>query len=436
MKIKKIEVKNFKAISDEIINFNGCSAIITAGNNKGKTSLLRGLIDRFRGEKAEIILKCGENKGYSILELTDGSKIEWKFTGKTESFSYTTADGIKMTTGVLRAIGVKYFGAKFDIDNFLNMSSRLQTKELSKLVGLDFEKIDSEFKLAYENRKDANKELDIIIKNKIEKPTEIIKPDIQKIKDELAEAEAKNSFIEEDWNKKNVDLENKIKIHNEISKNKHDLLLLQNSELEKLVQLSKNDFFGKCIDIEQAIKIINQIEKPNFLELFTPLPIPEYIPTKSIYEKINQAYSELGKFESHAVDVARYNEWVERGKVARENVEYAKQRLLYIEAEKQEMISGANIPEEFEFTEDGILYNGFPLTSNQVSSSSKYIAALKLGAMAIGEVKTLHFDASFLDNNSLSLIQAWAIENNLQLLLERPDMDGGNIKYEIINNDA
>ena len=45
----------------------------------------------------------------------------------------------------------------------------------------------------------------------------------------------------------------------------------------------------------------------------------------------------------------------------------------------------------------------------------------------------MHFDASFLDKNSLAEIQLWANENDLQLLIERPDYDGGDIQYKIIN---
>lgn len=135
MKIKKIEVSNFKSISSNVVNFDGCSAIVTAGNDEGKTSLLRGLIDRFQGEKADIILKVGEDKGYSILELTDGSKIEWKFSNKTESFAYTTSDGIKMTSGVLKAIGSRYFGTAFNIDKFVNLSPKAQSRQLSGYRG-------------------------------------------------------------------------------------------------------------------------------------------------------------------------------------------------------------------------------------------------------------------------------------------------------------
>ena len=103
-----------------------------------------------------------------------------------------------------------------------------------------------------------------------------------------------------------------------------------------------------------------------------------------------------------------------------------------IRAEKLAMIAGAELPSEFTFADNSILYNGLPLSNNQLSSSAKYIAALKLGVLSLGKVKAIHFDASFLDKKSLSEVVKWADENDLQLLIERPDFDGGEIKYEII----
>jgi hypothetical protein len=96
------------------------------------------------------------------------------------------------------------------------------------------------------------------------------------------------------------------------------------------------------------------------------------------------------------------------------------------------MINNANIPEEFEFTDEGVKYQGLPLQSNQISSSGKYIAALKLGSMVMGDVKAMYFDASFLDKNSLAKVQEWADKNDYQLLIERPDFEGGEIRYEIV----
>ena len=92
------------------------------------------------------------------------------------------------------------------------------------------------------------------------------------------------------------------------------------------------------------------------------------------------------------------------------------------------------MPDGFGFDDDGITYNGFAFNKEQLSSSGIYIAALKLAALGLGEVKTLHFDASFLDKNSLAEIETWANDNNLQLLIERPDFEGGEIEYQIISN--
>lgn len=90
------------------------------------------------------------------------------------------------------------------------------------------------------------------------------------------------------------------------------------------------------------------------------------------------------------------------------------------------------MPDGFGFSDDGITYNGFPFNRDSLSSSGIYIGALKLAAKQLGEVKTLYFDASFLDKNSLQEIEKWANEQDLQLLIERPDFEGGEIEYQIV----
>ena len=75
-----------------------------------------------------------------------------------------------------------------------------------------------------------------------------------------------------------------------------------------------------------------------------------------------------------------YNLWIKQGQEARTEKEKCEKEVKEILEEKQAIIKNAKLPENFEFTETGINYNGFPLSSNQVSSSQKYIAGLKLGA--------------------------------------------------------
>ena len=432
MKIEKIKVQNFKAVIDEEINLNGCSAIITAGNNKGKTSLLRGLVDRLRGEKPEIILKEGEKNGKSIIELSDGSIIEWKFTEKSESFSYTTKEGIKMTTGVISAIGEKYFGVRFDIDKFLNSSSKQQSTQLAKLIGLDFTEIDSRYKLAYEERASKNAIFKQIAAKNLTKPNEVQKPNIEELKKELANIKTKNENLRNKWKIDNEKHQKEIASFNTEQRELHQHIDGAIS-IKANIEVYKDSIFGDLIDFKTMENRIKSMQKPEPLKELTTLTEPDYLSELDVQLKLDKANDDQRLFDNYNRDLLEYNNWVKEGKQSREEANKADEKVKAIEKEKQEMISSANIPTEFTFNENGVMYNGLPLSNAQLSSSAKYIAALKLGAMALGTVRTMHFDASFLDKNSLSEIEKWAENNDLQLLIERPDFDGGEIKYEIIN---
>lgn len=432
MKVKRIEVKNFKAVQEQNIDLNGCSAIVTAGNDKGKTSLLRGLIDRFQGQKPEMIVTKNEEKGYQIMELTDGSKIEWKFTEKSEQFAYITKEGFKQTTGVLKTIGERYFGIKFDIDRFLNDTPKEQAKTVALLVGLDFTEIDNRYKIAFQERTDANRELKRLESLNYTEPEKIEKPDIDKLKSKLTNIRISNSKLKQDWEKKNEEHLRNIQEFNEIQKQK-DQALKDNKQLShEIMALIEGTIFEECFNKEKAKERFNKLPKVEEFKPLKNLPEPEYKSTDKIELQIDEANEKIRQYDAYERDLANYNQWKQDYKETEQNALKCDQNVKDIEAEKYTKIQEANIPKEFEFTSDGILYKSFPLNNKQVSSSGKYIAALKLGSMVLGELRTMHFDASFLDKNSLSEIENWAKENNLQLLIERPDFDAGNIKYELI----
>jgi len=398
MKIKKITVQNFKAISEQTADFNGCSAIITGGNNRGKSSLLSGLINRLQGEKPELIVKQGEDRGTNSIELTDGSIIEWSFTEKTERLSFTTKEGIKMTTGVLSAIGERYFGRKFDIDAFLNKPPKMQSKELQVILGLDLEKIEAEYAEAYSERTEANRELKRLRAIDMKKPEKVDKPDITQLKKKLQD----------------------IRDRNEKSRAERVRKETLEAQLSQILSHISGSAFSGCFDEVKASAIIDAIQ---------PDPIIEISGYESELEKANEA---LRKHDMYERDLAEYNQWIEEGKKAKEEAEALDSKVKSIEKKRLDMIASAKMPEGFEMGDDGLLYNGFPLSEKQISQSAKYIAALKLGEMILGTVRTLHFDASSLDNISLKEVQEWAESKDLQLLIERPDFEGGEIKYEIL----
>jgi hypothetical protein len=90
------------------------------------------------------------------------------------------------------------------------------------------------------------------------------------------------------------------------------------------------------------------------------------------------------------------------------------------------------LPTWFTISDWDLLYNWLPLERSQQSSSALYVAWLKLAEKMLWEVKALHFDASFLDKNSLNDIWKWAQSQDLQLMIERPDYDWWEITYKFL----
>lgn len=72
-KVKRITVSNLKAVSELTADFNGCTAIITGGNNKGKTSFLD------KNSLQEIETWANQNDLQLLIERPDfeGGEIEY-----------------------------------------------------------------------------------------------------------------------------------------------------------------------------------------------------------------------------------------------------------------------------------------------------------------------------------------------------------------------
>lgn len=407
-KIKKITVSNLKALSELSVDFKGCTAIVTGGNNKGKSSFLKTPIDRIRGSKPELVLKQGEKEGFAELELTSGEKFIWEFNNKGKGFkeklTFITEKNIpaSVTKDLCRA----YFPPVFDVDEFLNSTPKKQKETLQKLTGIDFTEIDGIFKHAYEERTFANKRVS-------EETARLVlpDPDLPAEPEDLTELEKEfngiaihnmkyDSAVKANEDKRNQYKENQQQIEelqNKINSlcDKNELLEQGMEEGEKWCTLEANQPKTNATELAQKI----QVAKARNKEI----------------ENNNLAKKQKELFDKLVQDAEACDKEVKR-----------------IEAEKLDVIKNASMPDGFGFSEEGITYNGFAFTKEQLSSSAIYIAALKLAATGLGDVKTLHFDASLLDKNSLMDIEKWANENDLQLLIERPDFEGGEIEYQII----
>lgn len=399
MKVKRIHVQNVKAVVDQELNLNGATAILMGGNNKGKSTLLTALKDRLLKLKADHIVRRGETEGLYEMEFTSGDIISWELSTKTkagEKLTLISKDGTK--TSVITDI-IKWFAPNnFDIDKFLNESPAAQRKTLEKLLGLDFSSLDEKLIKATEERKDANRDverLEVNYKGKVVDDTIAVEPipteDLQK---ELLGVESHNF--------------------------KYNTLLQQEEQL-----------LAQRKEMEERIQNINEV----LTKLDEQLSNPENQPKTEEYElylqtKLSEAQETNRKIEENNKTRLALEELVMLKDTAHDKDMVVKD---IIEA-KDDLIKKAKMPEGFSFGEEGINYNGLPLTREQLSSSSIYIAALKLASINVGNVRMLHFDASFLDKNSLKDVLSWAESENMQLCVERVDTDAGDIRYEVVED--
>ena len=399
-KIKKITVSNLKALSSLTADFNGCTAIITGRNNSGKTSFLRALSDRLKSIKAPV-LKQGEKEGFYEMELTSGEKLVWTFDTKKEKLTLITEKNIK--TSITKEIGQTYFPKVFDVDKFLTDEPSKQKAAIEKIAGIDFTELNKAHSAAYEERTWCKRVLDETEAKKIDFEPEWVN---EERSTELLEAEL-----------------NGLEAHNLRWKSIQEKLFLKVKQREKNLQ-----------EIQELEKKISQLKDENFL-----IDEDEKKGNTWLTEEKNMLKSaETALLLKEKIQVFKDNNAAIKSQAAYDkalkNYVDADKEVKRIEADKFDAVKNSSLPEGFAFDGDKVTYEGVPFNKQSLSSSGIYIAALKLATVGLGEVRALHFDASYLDKNSLKEIEVWADKNKLQLLIERPDFEAGEIEYQIIQD--
>lgn len=449
-KIQTIKIENFKAITDFTADFKGCTAIVTAGNNMGKTSLLRGLPDRIRFIRPDVMVKSGATQGKGEMTLTSGERFVWNFDNKgKDQLTFFSKENVKQN--VTKELGAKFFPPIFDIDKFLQSSPKEQAKQLQKIIGIDFTDVDARYLAAYNERTTRNIEsekfhvkLTAMLKMDEVKPVDITALNEIRLKEKgrLNQLYLTNKKANEDtlkvWEDACKVIDADVKIFNEANTNSR---LKYNACNDAAEILKSNGYKDELLEVFGFMALLKECIKKDKIaaDIYAPKPPqPDPMPVGKeleLLDKIEKQIMDASKTNDDARKYKEYVDYKESTEKAKISADEADTKVKAIELERNNLIATAKLPKGITITPDGIEIDGLPMNDGQISSSKKYIAALKMGALNLGEVKSLYFDASYLDRNSLAEIEAWANENQLQLLIERPDFDGGEIKYELIEND-
>ena len=423
MKIKRIEVTNLKAIKEKTFDLNGCSIICTGPNNAGKTTFLQSFVARIQENKRPKNLQNNvclptDNKIY----FDDGSRIEWNFTDNKESFSLITKDGYRLEKAIIKNVAKKLFGEKFDIDEFIKKRGDTQIKLLEKVLNFNVSDISQEIE-SIEKALNAERRYLKELKVKVNPNIKVIeKPNIAEIQHQIQNANTYNNSIMAQHNQK------VIMQAEHINQQKNKINLLQQE-----MQFVQASTFLKTALTHECFRNIKDTEEHLQSELHKnskPIEVINLVDLEPLQQSLQTAFAAM----------ELYNKNVEQQNLII-NIQESENKILKLKDElgvkknkKKQILDCTILPKDFTIIGSDLFYNGFRLDDNQISSSQKMIAALKIALLFLGEMKTIHFDASALDFNSLQEVLWWSNENNLQLLIERPSRskEDNEITFEII----
>lgn len=398
-KLIKSTAKRIGAIDSAEFNFNGKTAVIIGKNAAGKSTIISALANFLRGLKGAELLQQGKQSGTLEYLLDSGDRfvLEAK-KGKSPTAKFITADGKKQAA--TKAISEKYFPPQIDLNHFINQTPAKQREILTKTLGVNCSHLDAEEKKLTDERKEIGQEkkrLESLIKSAGEYNAELPEKE-QSAKDVLAWIQAAN------------DRNNAIGGY---KKGLQDLEAKRDANAEQIEQLKE-----KITQLEQANAELNtRINNGNaWLAAPENQPVPaaqvkEETKNLTNLEEVNKQIRENNQIRANRVlldtESDKYNAYTAKIEAVR--------------FEKTELFKQANLPENIEITDTGILVDGLPLVNNQHARSVIGIAELKLAHATMGAAEWLTFDAASLDRANLAAIIAWGESVGVQLLIEQPN---------------
>jgi DNA repair exonuclease SbcCD ATPase subunit len=439
LRILKAEIRNFKNISYKEIDIDGRSIIIAGKNGKGKSAMLQALTSPLNSKVIPVEpVKKGEGQGSVEIEI--GGFVNGFETNYTVGMVFSAgsskgrlwmkdATGKSITSGQKGILNQIIGDISFDIMDFLRLgytstgkpSPAGQKEQIEILEGLmPKESIKKLYALkrerqeVYDERTDLNrtaKHLEGTIASSNFTPEDIIKyaapVSIDEISKELTQAQELNSNID----KADSHLES---IDKSIEGAKTVMARLKAEYAEKKALIEEAEEKKAKIDAWKEGKV------------------------KVDTEAIQVKFSEVS---DHNTKHSQINELkINEKKIKELQLESEKKtkRIEQIDIEKKELFTSADMPVKgLEFDDEGITYNGLPLSENQIPSSQLIGIGMRIGMALNPHLKLLTIkDGSLLDDDTMKYVLKVCDEEGYQLLIEVVDSSKDEVTLEFIEREA
>ena len=393
--ITKLEVADFKKIVLVDIEATTGAVIIAGRNAQGKSSVLDGIEALLRGAKSfpDVPVRTGSKRAVLRCVLDDGIVIERRITeAGTASLKITSADG--MAPQHPQAwLNSKLSVATCDPLAFLRARPAEQAAELRRLTGVDTTDLDAQRATLYAQRtsdgrtaRDYAGVLEGMEAPGPDVPAELVaSSDIGK---ELRVAEAMARERSEMWSEAD---------HYDAQATRHEEDKAAALEAAATAEAKAKE----CMEAAaESRKAADAMTVPDIEEIETRL---------AAVDTTNAAVREA---QQYAAAETAAKEW-------KDKVSAATEAIGVIDAQRIEMLSGAEWPVEGMGIEEGVVtFYGVPFSQASQSEQLRVGLALALAGKPAIPVALVR-DGSHLDDEALKLLSSFATETGAQVWVER-----------------
>lgn len=378
MKIVSLEAENVKHLKAVFIKPDGSAVIIGGDNEQGKTCVLDSIEYALNGAASipPKPIRTGQEKARVVLDLGD-LVVTRTFTAKGTNLTVKNKDGATFASP--QAMLDKLVGElSFDPLAFSKMDETRRSEVLKKLVGLDFDSLNLEYKKCFEERTIVNRDgkalkatLDQMMRHDDAPDKEVY---ISELSKEYAKAVENNQCIIF----KQHELDSEVK---ELAALKRRAAVLTKSIKTKEADI---DSMGK-LDAQSIKTRMDKAEQMN-----------SQVRSNRMYDEVYVQVSDLRK-KSVALS----------------------ERIVYLVDKKAKLLSKAKFPiKGLAIDENGVTFQDIPFV--QCSAAQRIRVSVAIGLAMNPKLRILLIrEGSLLDQKNLAVIAQMAEKADAQIWIER-----------------
>ncbi len=407
MKIWELKSENFKKLNVSLA-LKGKSVTVTGKNESGKSSFIDAIFKTLTGEKIKgspVQLGKTSAKNKVLIRKDNGDTISVEKTfqdGKTSLV--VKLNGSQTQKSPQNFLDETLGEISFDPLIFVNKTPLEQKRFLMSLLNINLDEFEEKKRVVLDELQKVNN-------------------DLTKVSGEL------ESLPLMDKEYKFIDSADVVKENERINGLKNEVVVIDNKILranEKIVDYEKtNQEFEKQIkEIQGKIHMNSKSIKDGKMYLIQlekdskKIIIPE---SSSLETQIKEINTNNEYFRNQQERIAKQREF--------ETIETLKVdtlgKIRRIEKERNKKIAEIKMPiDKLEFFDDGLMFNGLPLTEDNVSTSRIIEIGIRISIAMNPKLRIMQIkDGSLLDSDMMKLIQGICKENDYQLFIEKVSED-------------